>query len=128
MMNIPFPASSKPKKEIKMKTNTTNPRLKRLIKKLKKKKGAWKALAKELDKTNQNRAEVNLYKINKELEEDEVGLVPGKVLSNGKIDHKVKIGALNYSKKAKEKIKGKAQKIEEVLEENPEKEKIKIIK
>lgn len=127
-MNIPFPASSKPKKEIKMRTNTTNPRLRRLIKKLKKKEGVWKALAEELDKTNKNRAEVNLYKINKELEEDEVGLVPGKVLSYGNIDHKVKIGALNYSKKAKEKIKGEAQKIEEVLEESPEKEKIKIIK
>lgn len=114
-----------------MKTKTTNPRLKSLIKELKQRKGVWKDLGEELDSSNKRRAEVNLYKLNKELEEDEIGLVPGKILGYGEINHPIKTAALNYSGKANEKIKnqdGKPRRIEELLEKDPEKDKIRIIK
>lgn len=114
-----------------MKSNTKNPRLKGLIKNLKEEEGIWKSLAEEIDTANRRRAEVNLYKLNKELEEGETALVPGKVLGYGDLDQKIKIGALNYSKGAKEKIEEAGSEpltIQELKEQDPEKKNMRIIK
>lgn len=114
-----------------MNVKTDNPRLKNLIKNLKDKKGILKALGEELDKPNRKRAEVNLYKLNKEMEEGETALIPGKVLGYGNIDKEIKVAALKYSEGAKEKIKesgSEAKTIEKIIEQNPDKEKMKIIK
>lgn len=116
---------------IKMRIKTTNPRLKKTIQELEKEKGLWRKVGKELDRPNRIRAEVNLFKLNKETEEGDVVIVPGKVLGYGELNHSIKIGALSYSGKAREKIEesgSKALKIEEIKEEDPAKEKIKVIK
>ncbi|MFW6025139.1 MAG: 50S ribosomal protein L18e [Candidatus Woesearchaeota archaeon] len=70
----------------------------------------FKRLAKELNKPKRRKVEVNVGKINRYTEKGDVVVIPGKVLSVGFLDHKVKVIAWNYSKKAKEKIeeKGKA--------------------
>jgi len=63
-----------------------------------------KALSKRLlslvDVPTRKRVEVNLYKINKHSKEGESIIVPGKVLSEGKLDHKISIIALDYSGRA----------------------------
>ena len=42
-------------------------------------------------KTNKKTAEVNISEINRHTSPDEMVLVPGKVLGNGILDHKVKL-------------------------------------
>ncbi|MDP7141146.1 MAG: 50S ribosomal protein L18e [Candidatus Woesearchaeota archaeon] len=64
----------------------------------------WKRIAKELEKPRRNARAVNLSKINKYTKEDEVIIVPGKVLGDGVLEHKLTIGAFSYSKSALEKI------------------------
>jgi len=117
----------------KVRKTIQNQRLKNLIKELKQEKGIWKALGEELNKPNRRRAEVNLHKLNKEMENGEIALVPGKVLGYGKLDKdkKIKIASFNYSNKALQKIektKTEAHTIEEIKEQNPSKEKMRIIK
>lgn len=114
-----------------MKTKTTNPRLKKLINTLKKEKGLWKAVGKELDSSNKTRSEVNIHKLNNNLEKGETAIVPGKVIGYGRIDKKINVAALNYSTPAKEKIKkadGKTMTLEEAHEGKIDKSKAKIIK
>ena len=48
---------------------------------------------------------VNLTRINLHTKTGETILVPGKVLANGELNHKVKIVAWSFSKQAKDKIK-----------------------
>ncbi|MFW5903037.1 MAG: 50S ribosomal protein L18e [archaeon] len=110
-----------------------NPRLKNLIKELEKKEGIWKDLGEELNKPNRKRAEVNLRKINRETENGEIALIPGKVLGYGEIDEdkKIEIASFTYSDKALRKIektKSKTYTIEEMKKKEPSKEKMKIIK
>lgn len=68
-----------------------------------------KALSKRLlaliDVPTRRRVEVNLYKINKHSREGENVIVPGKVLSAGKLDHKINIVALDYSSGALKSLK-----------------------
>jgi len=114
-----------------MKTKTTNPRIKKLVKKLRAEEGLWKALSKELSRANRRRAEVNTYKLESELENGETALVPGKVIGHGEISKKINVAALNYSQSAKEKIEkagGKTMTIEQALEEKIDKSKARIIK
>ena len=61
-------------------------------------------LAKKLNRLvslpKRKRVKVNVHKINKYSKDGESLIVPGKVLSIGKMDHKVNIAAVNYSEKA----------------------------
>jgi len=59
-----------------------------------------KRLLSLIDVQTRRRVEVNLYKINKHSKDGESVIVPGKVLSEGKLDHKINIVALDYSEKA----------------------------
>ena len=61
-------------------------------------------LSKFLSSPRKNKIEKNLDIINKESKDGEIIVVPGKVLSIGELDKKIKIVALNFSKSAKEKI------------------------
>ena len=109
------------------KLRKTNPLTIELIKKLKKKyyennAAIWKDIAERLEKPSRRWAEVNLYKIDKYVKENETALVPGKVLSTGQLTKKISIAACSFSEKAKEKIKkagGKCLTIEELMEINP---------
>lgn len=81
----------------------------------------WKRIAKELEKPRRIRRKVNLYKINKYTRDNEIALVPGKVLSLGELNKKITVAAYQFSDTAREKINsiGKAISIKELIEKNP---------
>ena len=96
-----------------------------------KKKSKWLDVAGILSSPKINKVNVNLNKINENAKEGETILVPGKVLSQGEIQKKVKVIAFSFSEKAKEKIlkaKGEVSTISEEIKKNPEAKGIKIIK
>ncbi len=88
-----------------------NAKLKETIQELKKisiekKIPLWKRVATELEKSNRRRRRiVNLTRINLHTKSGETILVPGKVLANGELDHKVSIVAWKFSQQAINKIK-----------------------
>lgn len=69
-----------------------------------KKHEAWLPIAAILSGPARKRASVNLDKIDAETKEGDVVVVPGKVLSQGSINKKVKVVALGFSELAKEKL------------------------
>ncbi|MCL2686947.1 MAG: 50S ribosomal protein L18e [Methanobrevibacter sp.] len=113
----------------------TNPNLIELIKSLKDKSyneevAIWKDIAKRLERSARRQAEVNLSDINRVSKEEQIVIVPGKVLANGQLDHKVSIAALNFSKVAQEKVEksgGECISISEIMEKNPKGNNIKIV-
>ncbi|MEF8848922.1 MAG: 50S ribosomal protein L18e [Candidatus Thermoplasmatota archaeon] len=117
------------------KNRKTNPILESLIHDLKKQSreknvDIWRDIAKRLEKPSRNWSEVNLDKIDDFLKENETALIPGKVLSGGKISGKHDIAAWDFSEKAKKKIKeadGKYMTIQEVMKNNPEGKNIRIL-
>ena len=110
-----------------VKLTKTNPNLKMIVASLKEKSykedaAIWKDIAKRLEKPTRQTAEVNISDINRHTSPDEIIIVPGKVLGNGILDHKVKVAAMSFSKSAEEKIAtagGECMDILEVLEKNP---------
>ena len=64
----------------------------------------WLNVKSNLLKTNSNRPEVNVEKIAKFTKNNDIVIVPGKVLGDGDISHIVKIGALNFSDSSISKI------------------------
>lgn len=101
------------------KLKIANPELVNLINVLKnKKEKIWKDVALRLSK---KRTVVNIAKISRHAKDNEIILVPGKVLGYGKLDKKVTVAALSFSKEAEKKIKGakgKCKKINDILNEN----------
>jgi len=89
----------------------------------------WKRIAEDLNKPTRTRREVNLYKINKYTKNNEIALIPGKVLSIGNLDKKITVAAYKFSNEAREKINkiGKAISIKELMRENPEGKKVRIL-
>ena len=78
-----------------------------------------------------NRVNLNLNEINEKAKDGETILVPGKVLSQGEIEKKIKVIAFSFSEKAKEKIlkaKGEVSSISDEIKKNPEAKGIKILK
>jgi large subunit ribosomal protein L18e len=118
-----------------MKLTKTNPKLVELIGTLKEKSyqedvAIWKDVAKRLERSNRRKAEVNISQINRHSSPDETVLVPGKILGSGELNHKVNVIALNFSKRAEEKIAaagGECLDISEILDKNPKGNKIRII-
>lgn len=89
----------------------------------------WKNLSKKLSGPRNNRIEANLYRINKKTKNNDIIVVPGKVLGIGELDHKITIACLSSSKSAIKKIEASGSKlisIEELLEQNPEGENVKV--
>ncbi len=96
-----------------------------------KKNKAWLEVASILSMSRRKRIEVNLDKLNQEVEENKTLIIPGKVLSQGEIKKKVKISALSFSEKARQKLKEAKidfNYIREEIKKNPSGEKIKILK
>ena len=81
----------------------------------------WKRVADDLEKSTRKRRSVNLYKIDKYTNDNEIALVPGKVLSMGNLTKKITVAAYQFSDVAQEKINsvGKAISIRELMEKNP---------
>ena len=89
----------------------------------------WKKVSKKLSGPQREKVEANLYRINKKTKENDVIVVPGKVLGVGEIDHKLTIACLNCSKTARKKIETSGSKllsIEELLKQNPEGKDVKV--
>ncbi|GAH16373.1 unnamed protein product, partial [marine sediment metagenome] len=78
-----------------------NQQLQSLIRELKKssienKVKLWKRIATDLDKSSSKRRVVNLSKINQYAKDQDIVVVPGKVLSLGELSKKLTIAALNF--------------------------------
>ncbi|MGC8478850.1 MAG: 50S ribosomal protein L18e [Candidatus Micrarchaeia archaeon] len=91
-----------------------------------KKVGLSKKLLKLVDVPARERKDADIYKINKYTSENDSVIVPGKVLAEGSLNHKISIAALGYSKKAKEELERSGSKIAK-FEELMEEKKVKII-
>ena len=105
----------------------TNPQLTKTII-AGKKNEKWLEVASTLSFPRRKRVNLNLEDIEKE---NETILVPGKVLSQGEISKKIKIVALNFSGRAKEKLlksKCEISTITEEIKKNPEAKGIRILK
>jgi large subunit ribosomal protein L18e len=89
----------------------------------------WKRVASDLEKPTRIRRKVNINKIDKNIRDNEIALVPGKVLSVGELTKKITVAAYQFSESAKEKINsvGKAITIKELIKENPKGKRIRII-
>jgi len=90
-------------------TGPTNPLLQDLIGELKKRSNEqsvnlWKKIASDLERPTRNRRAVNLSRINRYTKENEIIVVPGKVLGSGMLNHKLTISAYQFSEQAKDKI------------------------
>lgn len=95
-----------------------------------KKNEKWFKVSEILASPRKNRIEKNLELINKDSKDGEIIVVPGKVLSMGEINKKVKIVAVGFSRGAKEKILkagGKVSTIFEEIKENPDAKGVKIL-
>lgn len=114
----------------------TNPRLISLIEMLKDasrvhEAQVWREIAKRLETSKKNYAEVNIGKINRYAIGSETIIVPGKVLGSGVLDHAVNVAALNFSASATDKIRGASgtcMTIEELIESNPKGSRVRILR
>ena len=91
-------------------TGPTNPQLKALLEEIQQhyittKKPFWKRMYKELNRPTRLRRKVNISRINRYTKSGETVVVPGKVLSEGELNHTVTVAAWQFSEKAEEKIK-----------------------
>ncbi len=108
----------------------TNPELVETIL-LAKKSASWLEIASILSGSRRKRININLSDLSKSIESEKIVLIPGKVLSEGEMDKKAKIVALNFSEKAKEKLIKAGCEVSSILEEiksNPEAKGIKVLK
>lgn len=116
-------------------TGTTNPVLQNLIQELKGRGreqsiSLWRRVAVDLEKPTRQRRVVNLSSISRYTKENEIIIVPGKVLGAGDLSHKLTISAFQFSNGAKEKIRKAGAKIVTLVElskENPSGKGIRII-
>jgi large subunit ribosomal protein L18e len=96
-----------------------------------KKKDAWIEVAKILSGPRRLMINKNIQEINQEAEEGEHIIVPGKVLSLGEINKKIKISALGFSESARAKLIKSKSEISTILDEikkNPGAKGVKILK
>ena len=108
----------------------TNPELVATILEAKKKKN-WVEVAGLISSPRANMAMISIDRLDKETKDGETIIVPGKVLSQGELNKKIKVVALGFSKMAREKIlkaKGETLSILEEIKKNPEAKGVRIIK
>jgi large subunit ribosomal protein L18e len=90
----------------------------------------WFKIAEILSSSRKNRVDVNLDEINKNIDDKKIIVVPGKVLSQGEISKKIKVVALKFSEKAREKLIKSGCNVEIILNEikkNPDAKDVKIL-
>lgn len=88
----------------------------------------WKRIAFELERPTRQQRVVNLSRIDKYCNDNDIIIVPGKVLCGGELTKKVTIAAYSYSKQTAEKL-GKSNiiTIEEAMKKYPKGNNLKII-
>ena len=87
-------------------------------------------VAEILSGTRKNMINLNLEELNKKVKDEKIVVVPGKILSQGELDKKIKIVALGFSGRAKEKLDKSGSEALTILEEikkNPEVKGVKIL-
>jgi large subunit ribosomal protein L18e len=87
-------------KQIKVKNNSTLVETIRLAKNHK----GWFRVAEIMSRPRRDSFEINLSELDKLAKEGETIVVPGKILSAGELNKKLKLVAVNFSEKSKEKI------------------------
>lgn len=96
-----------------------------------KKNPEWVEISYVLSGPRKNRKDANLSEISEKTEDGTKKIVvPGKVLSQGKIDKKIKVIALSFSEKAKEKLVNSGCETSGIIEEiksNPSAKGLKIL-
>lgn len=114
-------------------TGPSNYQLQRLIEELTphaRKSRFWKRILADVLKPSRQRREVNLYKIDRYVQEGETVIVPGKVLSVGEVHKKVTVAAITFSAAARRKVteaNGRALSLQELLHENPDGKNVRIM-
>lgn len=96
-----------------------------------KKQEAWLEVAGILSGPRRKSICMNLEEIEKKSKEGETIVIPGKVLSQGELTKKIKVIALNFSDKAKEKLlssKCQVAYIQDEIKSNPNGKGVKILK
>ena len=119
-----------------MNHSQVNPELINLVRQTRKKSfetkaAIWHRLTETLSKPKRRRIAVNLSRVSRHTKAGETVVVPGKVLGTGKLDHPIKIAALQFSKQAQQKIvqaEGICMTITELMKKNPKGSGIKIIR
>jgi len=117
------------------KARTTNPELIELTRFLRRqsrenKAEVWRGIAESLAKPSRKRLAVNLSRLNRYTQKNEIAVIPGKVLGAGEIEHPITVAAFAFSKKAKDKIKavnGKCLSLFDLAKKNPKGSNVKII-
>lgn len=117
------------------KVRATNPELIELIRFLRRqgrenKANVWQNIAESLAKPRRKRIAVNISRLNRYTQKNEMVVVPGKVLGTGEMDHPITVAAFTFSEQAKNKIKtanGKCLSLFELVKKNPKGSKVKII-
>src|SRR5512136_1992891 len=90
----------------------------------------WRDIALRLEGPIRHWAEVNVGKINRYASENEVVVVPGKLLGAGEIEKKVTVAAYRSSGQARDKIVkagGKSLSIEQLVAQNPKGSNVRIM-
>ena len=120
---------SKTKIEKQMKKKTNALLVKTIISA--KKNDNWLEVAKILSGPRKKWISINLGEIDKKIQDGEKVIISGKVLSQGEITKKIKIIALDFSDKAREKLLKSKREISSIIEEiqkNPEARGVRILK
>ncbi len=118
-----------------IRSRKSNPNLVTLIQRLKdvgrvNEAPVWRDIALRLESPAKNWAEINVGKINRYADEDEIVVVPGKLLGAGEIEKKVTVAAYRASVQARDKIEkagGRSMSIEELVAQNPKGSKVRIM-
>jgi len=90
----------------------------------------WKRLAEDLEASTRQRCEVNLSRINRFTKDNEVVVVPGKVLGSGTLNHKLTIAALAFSgsaAKAVHQAKGTVMTIPDLMKKYPDGRNVRVL-
>lgn len=117
-------------------TAKNNPIVASLIRDLRKASAAneapiWRRISQIIKQPSRHKTVVNLSKIERYVKDDEVAVVPGKVLAVGEMTRPLTVAAVSFSKAAENKIvavKGRAITILDLVNENPRGSKVRIIR
>jgi large subunit ribosomal protein L18e len=86
-------------------TGPSNSNTRKLIRILwKTKQGMWRRVSEILSKPSRDRPEINLYRLNKLTKENDIVVVPGKILGAGIMDHPITVSSLLVSELAQKKL------------------------
>ncbi|MAG07296.1 50S ribosomal protein L18e [Candidatus Pacearchaeota archaeon] len=114
--------------EKKLKRKTNSELVETVIKS--KKNENWLKISHLVSGSVRKKISLNLRDINEQSKDGDKVVVPGKVLSDGKVEKKISISALSFSERAREKLKESKIPTSTLLEEikkNPKAEKIKLL-